>query len=83
VPPGIITSRSALEEAKQSVGSKGNAPPTARLEFHRYCDCGALLWDVPTAALVPKYPRRVICHRCGKGVTPDGEKEGLHVRATV
>lgn len=34
--------------------------------FHRYCGCGALVWDSPTPGGIPRFSETVTCWNCGR-----------------
>jgi len=71
VSPGILTTEDALAEARKPQSSHGYLLRHPRYSFHGYCGgCGALLWDVPIADRVPKFPQEVGCWRCGVVYSP-------------
>jgi len=34
--------------------------------IRRWCDCGTLIWEVPSERFLPRYIETIICHNCGK-----------------
>lgn len=34
--------------------------------IRKWCDCGTLIWEVPSERFLPRYIETIICHTCGK-----------------
>lgn len=40
--------------------------PQHRYDFHKYCECGRLVWDGPTKQSQPGYEEEILCPNCGR-----------------
>jgi hypothetical protein len=33
--------------------------------IRKYCNCGILIWEVPSKRFLPRYEEKIICPKCG------------------
>jgi len=92
ISPGIVTTLDALAEKaggyrSGSVGLDAHLGTSYhRYEQHKYCDCGALVWDLPEHRPLPVYGRRITCLNCGADHTRTIERTNSYTevaKATI